>query len=56
MLWEARPGGEAKLDASCRRKERFRQKLRAQQLGDLKALVELFSPLIASEQLLQLTT
>lgn len=46
---------EAKLDADRRRKERFRQKLRAPHLGDLKALVELSSPLVARERLLQLS-
>ncbi len=50
----ARRSSEAKLDADCRRKERFRQKLRAPYLGDLKTLVELFSPSAARERLLQL--
>jgi len=51
----ARRSSEAKLDAERRRKERFRQKLRAPHLGDLKALVELTSPLVARERLLQLS-
>ena len=51
----ARRISEAKLDADRRRKERFRQKLRAPHLADLKALVELSSPAAARERLLQLS-
>ena len=51
----ARRSSEAKLDADRRRKERFRQKLRAPLLGDLQALVELSSPSVARERLLQLS-
>ncbi len=51
----ARRSSEAKLDADRRRKERFRHKVRAPHLGDLKALIELSSPLVARERLLQLS-
>jgi len=50
----ARRNSEAKLDADRRRKEQFRQTLRAPYLSNLRALVELSSPTVARERLSQL--
>lgn len=46
---------QAEMDADRRRKERFRQKLRAPHLDDLKGLAELHSPAAASELLRHLS-